>query len=66
MLIELIRKQIRTCGKSRYQISKDTSVGQDILCKIMKGGNCKTETVDALLKYFNFEVVKKRKAGKGR
>ena len=61
MLIELIRKQIRTCGVSRYEISKQTGVEQAVLCKIMQGGNCRTETVDALLKYFGFEVVKKHK-----
>lgn len=61
MLIELIRKQIRACGKSRYQISKDTGVEQAVLCKIMQGGGCKTETADALLKYFGFQVVKKYK-----
>jgi hypothetical protein len=66
MLIELIRKQIRTCGKSRYEISRATGIGQAVLCKIMKGGSCKAETVDALLKYFGFVVVKKHKAKGGK
>ena len=67
MLIELIRRQIKTCGKSRYVISKDTGVEQAVLCKIMKGGSCKAETVEILLKYFGFEIkhkkAKTRKAG---
>jgi len=66
MLIELIRKQIRTCGVSRYEISRQSGVGQDILCKIMQGGSCKAETVDILLKYFGFQVVKKHKQERGK
>jgi copper homeostasis protein CutC len=66
MLIELIRKQIRTCGKSRYEISKQTGIEQAVLCKIMQGGSCKAETVEALLKYFGFEVVHKAKKEKSK
>ena len=64
MLIELIRKQILECGKSRYEISQDTGVEQAALCRIMKGGSCKAETVDKLLEYFGYEI--KRKEGKTR
>ena len=63
MLIEEIRKQIKTCGKSRYQIWLDTGVEQAILCRIMQGGSCKVETADILLKYFGLTIMndKKRK-----
>jgi hypothetical protein len=60
MLIELIRKQIRTCGKSRYEISQATGVEQAVLCKIMQGGSCKAKTVEILLKYFGFEIIRKK------
>lgn len=60
MLIELIRKQIQACGKSRYEISQDTGVEQAVLCRIMKGGSCKAETVEILLEYFGFEIKQKR------
>ena len=69
MLIELIRKQIRACGKSRYQISKDTGIEQAVLCRIMQGVGCKIETAEVLLRYFGFEIVRKKgkaKARKGR
>ena len=65
MLIELIRKQIKTCGKKHAEISRDTGIEQAVIFRIMKGGSCKAETVDALLKYFGFVVVKKQKR-KGR
>ena len=60
MLIELIRKQIRTCGKSRYEISKDTGIEQAVLCRLMQGSGCKAETVDILLKYFGFKIVRRK------
>jgi hypothetical protein len=64
MLIELIRKQIRTCGKSRYRISQDTGIEEAALCRIMQGKTCAIETADILLKYFGLELVsKKRKRG---
>ena len=64
MLIELIRKQIQACGKSRYRICQDTGLEQAALCRIMQGKTCTVETADILLKYFGLELVsKKRKRG---
>ncbi len=63
MIIEIIRKQIRTCGKSRYQISAETGIDNAALCRIMQGGSCKAETADILLKYFGLTIVKKTKKG---
>ena len=59
--MEQIRKQIDTCGKSRYRISKDTGIDKAALCRIMQGGSCKAETADILLKYFGIELVAKKK-----
>jgi len=60
MILELIRKQIATCGKSLCQISKATGVDKAALSRIMKGGSCKAETADKLLKHFGLSFVKKR------
>jgi hypothetical protein len=30
----------------------------------MQGGNCKVETVETLLRYFDFGIVSKKKEGK--
>ena len=59
-IIELLRKEIRTCGKSRYRISDKTGIDKAVLCRIMQGGSCKAETIDKLLKYFGLEVVFKK------
>jgi hypothetical protein len=67
MLIELLRTQIKTCGKSLNQLGRDAKVDKAVLCRISQGGSCKAETVEALLKYFKFEIVRKKdKAKKGR
>ncbi|MFC1635846.1 hypothetical protein ACFL5Z_13485 [Planctomycetota bacterium] len=60
----MIREQIETCGKSRYQISKETGIDKAALCRIMQGGSCKAETADILLKYFGFELVEKKRKKK--
>ncbi len=61
MIMEQIRKHIETCGKSRYQISKDTGIDKAALCRIMQGGSCKAETIDILLQYFGLELVPKKR-----
>jgi hypothetical protein len=61
MLIELLRAQIKSCGKSLNQLGKDAKVDKAVLCRISQGGSCKAETVEALLEYFGFVIVKKHK-----
>ncbi len=61
MIMEQIRKQIETCGKSRYRISKETGIDKAALCRIMQGGSCKAETADILLKYFGLTITKDKK-----
>lgn len=60
-IIEILRKEIETCGKSRYRIAKDTKVDKAVLFRIKQGGSCKAETVDILLKYFGYEVKRKKR-----
>jgi plasmid maintenance system antidote protein VapI len=61
MIIEIIRKHIKTCGKTRYRIAKETGVGEDQLCRITQGKTCTVETADVLLKYFGLTITKKPK-----
>ena len=61
MIIETIRKHIKSCGKTRYRISKETGVGEDQLCRIMQGKTCTVETADILLKYFGIKLVHKKR-----
>jgi hypothetical protein len=58
-IIETLRKEIKTCGKSRYRISAETGIDNAALCRIMQGGSCKVETADILLKYFGLELKPK-------
>lgn len=64
MIIEEIRKQIKTSGKSLNQIGRDTGVDKAALSRIMNGGSCKAETADILLKYFDFELIPKKRKRK--
>ena len=61
MIIEAIRKHIKSCGKTRYRIAQETGVGEDQLCRIMQGKTCTVETADILLKYFGLELVSKKR-----
>jgi hypothetical protein len=61
MIIEILRKKIKACGKTRYQISKETGLDQAALFRIMNGWSCKVETADILLKYFGLTISKNDK-----
>lgn len=66
MIIEAIRRQIKTCGKTRYRIAKETGVGEDQLCRIMQGKTCTVETADILLKHFKLKLVAQKARGKAK
>ena len=66
MIIEIIRKHIRTCGKTRYRIAQESGVGEDQLCRMMQGRTCTVETADILLKYFGIELKPKKSNKKAR
>ena len=61
MIIEEIRKQIKTSGKSLNQIDRDTGIDKAALSRIMNGGSCKAETADKLLEYFGLGIKSKGK-----
>ena len=56
MIIEEIRKRIKTSGKSLSQIGRETGIDKAALSRIMRGGSCKVETADILLKHFGFAM----------
>ena len=67
--MEKIAKAIEKSGKTRYQISKETSIDQAVLCRIVTGsgtGSCSTKTADALCKYFGLELVAKKRKKRAR
>ena len=64
MIMEILREHIRSCGKSRYRISKDTGVEEAALCRMMQGGGCYSDTADKLCEYFGLELVQKKRKKK--
>jgi plasmid maintenance system antidote protein VapI len=61
MIIEIIRKEIQKSGKSRYEIAKETGVSEAQLCRLIQGRTLTCETAEVLLKYFGYELRKKKK-----
>jgi predicted transcriptional regulator len=66
MIIETLKKEIRRCGLTRYEVAKQSGISQEQLCRFMKGQSFRCETADILLKYFGYALVKKRKRKAGR
>jgi|WetSurMetagenome_2_1015567.scaffolds.fasta_scaffold1399539_2 hypothetical protein len=64
MIVETIRQAIEKCGRSRYQISKETGVDQATLCRIMNGESCGTKTADLLCEYLQLELRPRRAKGR--
>jgi transcriptional regulator with XRE-family HTH domain len=62
MLIETLKREINRCGKTRYQIAKESGVSEAQLCRFMKGQSFYCQTADILLRYFGYELRKKKKA----
>lgn len=58
--IEIIRECIKKQGLSRYEISKQTGVDQTVLYRIVRGGDCMSNTADKLLKFFGYEIRKRK------
>lgn len=63
-LIEIIRKEVQTCGKTRYRIAQDTGVSECQLHRLVNGGSYHVDTAGRLLEYFGYEVRKKKGRGK--
>lgn len=57
-LTDQLRRAIAECGKSRYQISKETGIGESTLSRFMhdKGG-LSMEGLDALGKCLGLRIV---------
>ena len=66
MILETIRRKIKKSGKTRYQIAKESGVSESQLCKVMQGKTAYCETADMLLRYFEMELVPKKRPKKQR
>jgi hypothetical protein len=62
-IIKTIKNQMQTCGKTRYQISKETGICQGALSRLVSGErqSIYCETADILLEYFGYELRKTKR-----
>ncbi|OXU15399.1 helix-turn-helix domain-containing protein [Sedimentisphaera salicampi] len=61
-IFETILKEIKTSGKTRYRISKDTGISQQTLFNILHNNSrTETDTASKLLEYFGYELQKRGK-----
>jgi hypothetical protein len=56
MIVEAIAKAIEECGKSRYQIYRETGIDQAILCRIVNEHRCSMRHANTLCAYFSLEL----------
>ncbi len=60
--MKIIRREIETCGLSRYRIAQDNGLSEAQLHRVVvQNGSLKAETVGQLLEYFGYELKKKKK-----
>lgn len=58
-ILKTIRKEIKTSGKTRYRISKDTGITEGQLHRILvKNQSIYCSTADILLDYFGYKLTK--------
>jgi len=67
-LLDEIRNVIRTSGKTRYRLWKETGISQAQLCKLIQGERgLSIEALERLADALGVEIVVRRKRGqKGR
>jgi len=63
-LIEIIRKELKACGKkgkpTRYRVAQETGILENQLHRVVNGGSLKAEAAGVLLEHFGYEVRKKK------
>lgn len=68
MLLEAIRKAIKTGKVTRYRIAKDTGISQPQLSRLMGGkGGLSIEALERLADYLGLEIIirpKRRRKGR--
>jgi transcriptional regulator with XRE-family HTH domain len=64
-LSEQIRHAIETCGKTRYQIAKETGVDAATLCRFVKGRHgLSLDTLDRVAECIGMEIIVRDEARK--
>lgn len=61
MIEKMLRKEIEKSPLSRYAISKETGIGQDVLSRFMVGERgLSLKVAETLLNYFGYTVSKRK------
>jgi hypothetical protein len=56
-----LREAVRTCGLTRYAISKRTGIDQAVLCRFVAGGGMSLKSVDRLMDVLGLKITIGRK-----
>ncbi len=64
LINNLLRAEIKSCGKLRSVISRETGITESALSRFLYGANCTSGTASILLDYFGFEIKRKKKRKK--
>jgi len=60
-MTDVLKAAIETCGKSRYQIAKDTGILETSLSRFMRGEtSLRLDKADVLADYLGLELVKRK------
>jgi hypothetical protein len=60
-MTDVLKATIDCCGKSRYQISKDTGILETSLSRFMRGEtSLRLDKADVLAEYLGLELVKRK------
>ena len=64
-ILDEIRKAIRTCGRSRYALAKETGLSESLLCLLMSGKRgLSVEALETLARTVGYDVtLRPRKKG---
>ncbi len=61
-MTNFLLKTIKTCGRSPYQLAKETDINLNLLYKFMKGkGSLRLTSADRFVNALNLKVTARRK-----
>lgn len=61
-----IRRALKACGRSRYQISLASGVNQGALCRFAAGSGLRIESLEAVALALGLQIVVVKRESKGR
>ncbi len=59
-IIKILRAEVKASSESLNQIGRNTKVDPAAICRMMHGGSLRADSADALLKYFGYDITRKK------